>query len=304
MPSMPLQTRTIHFRKTKNIDITNFITDVACSHLVEGNHRDLDVNDLTTLYNSTLQNILNQHAPLMQKTVRIHPNSEWFNDHLRQLKLSKRRLETIWKDNQNDITFENFKIARNFYTSECDNAKRIYFSKLFNDCNRDKRKIYSLIDDLTKIDSNRMYPEENSEQIVADNFGSFFQNKINNITANINTIVQHESLRNPVSYALGHSDVCMDRFNVFADEEIKTLIMKSPNKSSYLDPLPTKLLKQCIDILIPVITEIVNKSLMSGCFPDILKNAIVTPIMKNYKSGTIYTNYRPISNLPFLSKII
>ena len=93
-------------------------------------------------------------------------------------------------------------------------------------------------------------------------------------------------------------------FNVFSDEEIKTLIMKSPNKSSSLDPLPTQLLKQCIDILIPVITEIINKSLKSGCFPDILKNAIVTPIMKNYKSGTIYTNYRPISNLPFLSKII
>ena len=149
-----------------SVMVTNFITDLAGSHLVEGNHRDLDVNDLTALYNSTLQNVLNQHAPLMQKTVRIHPNSEWFNDHLRQLKLSKRRLETIWKDNQNDITFQNFKIARNFYTSECDNAKRIYFSKLFNDCNGDKRKNYSLIDDLTKIDSNRMYPEENSEQIL------------------------------------------------------------------------------------------------------------------------------------------
>ena len=89
---------------------------------------------------------------------------------------------------------------------------------------------------------------------------------------------------------MGHSGECMDSFNVFSDEEIKALIMKSPNKSSSLELLPTQILKQCIGTLIPVITDIVNKSLKSGCFPDILKNAIVTPIMKNYKSGTIYTN--------------
>ena len=49
----------------------------------------------------------------------------------------------------------------------------------------------------------------------------------------------------------------------------------------------------------------VNASLVSGIFPSCLKYAIVTPLLKKNNLGPlVFENYRPISNLPFLGKIL
>ncbi|MGB5557614.1 MAG: reverse transcriptase family protein, partial [Paracoccaceae bacterium] len=82
-------------------------------------------------------------------------------------------------------------------------------------------------------------------------------------------------------------------------------IMKSPTKSCILDPIPTSLTKQHLDDLVPIVTDIVNASLSTGSVPSQFKQAVVTPLLK--KSGldcNVLKNYRPVSNLPFISKIL
>jgi hypothetical protein len=87
-------------------------------------------------------------------------------------------------------------------------------------------------------------------------------------------------------------------------DEIIKLVNQSPNKQCDLDPIPTFLLKQCIDILAPVITSIVNRSLHSGIFPDSFKLAIIRPLLKKPSlDKDQFNNYRPVSNLSFLSKL-
>ena len=56
--------------------------------------------------------------------------------------------------------------------------------------------------------------------------------------------------------------------------------MKSPTKSCLLDPWPTFLVKECIDILFPSITKLVNCSLSEGFVSGGFKKAIVTPLIK------------------------
>ena len=69
--------------------------------------------------------------------------------------------------------------------------------------------------------------------------------------------------------------------------------------------LPTFLLKECIGELIPVITQIINKSLTSGYVPESFKSAVITPLLKKSSLDIDnLTNYRPVSNLPFLSKVL
>ena len=83
------------------------------------------------------------------------------------------------------------------------------------------------------------------------------------------------------------------------------LVLKSPTKSCALDPITTGLLKACIDSLVPVVTRIVNESLESGTVCDILKQAVVTPLLKKPNlDSNMLENYRPVSNLPFISNII
>ena len=86
---------------------------------------------------------------------------------------------------------------------------------------------------------------------------------------------------------------------------LQTIIESMPRKSCHLDPLPTKLLKECIDELLLAILHIVNLSLLNGNFPDELEVACVTPILKSESfDKDDVTNFRPVSNLSFLSNLI
>jgi len=69
--------------------------------------------------------------------------------------------------------------------------------------------------------------------------------------------------------------------------------------------MPTWLTKDCLDVLISPITNRVNKSLSLGAFPKSIKAALGKPLIKNHTMGcNILNNYRPVSNLTFLSKVI
>ena len=82
--------------------------------------------------------------------------------------------------------------------------------------------------------------------------------------------------------------------------------MKSPNKSCSLDPWPTFLVLEYLDILITPITSIINASLEQGKCPNFYKQAHVTPILKKKLSlyKEMFKNYRSVSNLNFISKIL
>ena len=72
-----------------------------------------------------------------------------------------------------------------------------------------------------------------------------------------------------------------------------------------MDPIPTSLVLDCISVLLTPITNIVNYSLQEGSFPSCFKTAHVTPLLK--KAGldkNILKNYRPVSNLSYISKLI
>ena len=76
------------------------------------------------------------------------------------------------------------------------------------------------------------------------------------------------------------------------------------NKYCELDPIPTELLKKCTEDLLPLITKIINLSLSLGDMPEELKEAIIKPLLKKIGLELIDKNYRPVSNLSFISKLI
>jgi len=97
----------------------------------------------------------------------------------------------------------------------------------------------------------------------------------------------------------------LDTFSPASDEEIKKIIMSTKTTQCSLDPIPTKLLKDCIDVLLPIMTRIVNLSLSSGVMPTSLKKPLVNPLLKKlHLLLEILKNFRPVSNLAYLSKLI
>ena len=79
----------------------------------------------------------------------------------------------------------------------------------------------------------------------------------------------------------------------------------APTKSCLFDPWPTFLIKECIDTLLPSLTKLFNRSLTEVCVPDAFKSAVVTPLIKkpNLASDDL-KNFRPVSGLSFMSKLV
>jgi hypothetical protein len=103
-----------------------------------------------------------------------------------------------------------------------------------------------------------------------------------------------------------HGEQChLDRLVPVSVKSVTEIILAFPAKSCGLDPLPTPLLKKFLSVLAVPITRIVNASLASGLVTDSLKHTVITPLIKKSSlDPQDFSNYRPVSRLPFLSKLI
>ena len=86
--------------------------------------------------------------------------------------------------------------------------------------------------------------------------------------------------------------------------EVSSIIYKMSSKSCELDAIPTTVLKQILPDVIGVITKIVNISLTTGAFSQSWKTAVICTLLKKVGLELIPRNYRPVSNLCFLSKVV
>ena len=72
-----------------------------------------------------------------------------------------------------------------------------------------------------------------------------------------------------------------------------------------LDPLPASIMRKCYSSLVPIVRRVINLSLSSGLLPKELKVALLSPILKKLNADfEQFSNFRPVSNLKFLSKLI
>ena len=95
----------------------------------------------------------------------------------------------------------------------------------------------------------------------------------------------------------------LKNFSPLSCDEVQKEILSMNNKTCELDHIPTQVLKRILPIILGAITDIVNISLSTGSFACNWKTAIVKPLLK--KPGLdLEKNYRPVSNLSFLSKLV
>ena len=177
-------------------------------------------------------------------------------------------------------------------------AKSVYYNNLLADA--DIKKVFSALQSLLNKSPTKL-PVHTSASDLADRFASFFKTKVKKVRESLLVINGHLG-----SYEESYiSCDAFDKFDLVSSEDIHSLIMASPNKSCLLDPLPVWLIKENISILLPYITSIVNSSLNTGIFPSTLKEAVLVPLLKKTNlDRNVFSNYRPVSNVPFFSKII
>ncbi|KAJ8038928.1 hypothetical protein HOLleu_16491 [Holothuria leucospilota] len=201
------------------------------------------------------------HAPERTKTVLMKPVLPWYNDKINDLKREKRKAERIRRRTKTDTDFQTYKSKLNEYTSKLNQARRDFYSKAISDTLGNSKKLFQIMDKiLDRKPASPLSPHKDAE-ILACNFGELFTDKINKIRQELDT----QTVINLPDFA---RDVPVwSTFKTLSEDDIRKLVIKANSTHCKLDPLPTWLLKENIDVFLSALTKIVNMSLQNGQFP-------------------------------------
>jgi hypothetical protein len=253
-----------------------------------------------SLYDVTLRDNLDRFAPKKTLTITVRTNSPWINNDIIQAKRLRRKCESTWRRTGLQVHRDLYTNQRDSVNSMIQKAKVQYYQDKILECEQDQKSLFKIDDGLRKCTPKQTI--NLSECHDAADFNCFFLEKISNIHAALDKC----TLAKP-----SHADpnprctASFDNFTAVTQEEVINVVNKSPSKTSSLDPWPTWMVKAHMSTLAPVIQVITNTSLTTGVFPSEWKKALVNPLLKKPKlDPTVLSNYRPVSNLQFVSKVV
>ena len=273
-----------------------------------------DPNDNYNILLEELKKAIDKHMPM--KTVKFdkyrHKKETWitsgilksirYKDKLyRQLKMTDPLIP------QYNFLKTNLKTYSTILKRNIRLAKNMYYTNMFYKSKNDSKKTWKQINDL--ISSRNQYKQHNyfktNDSIltdhtdIANNFNSYFTN----IGPNLPNKILNVNPMNPLSY-LNTLDNNVFHFQDIDESIVEQIIdnFSSKNSCGY-DGISLRLLKFCKLTIIKPLMLIIRQVLNTGIFPEKLKIAKVIPIFKK-RDEELFSNYRPISILPAISKII
>lgn len=298
--------RTINSRCFKQFNDNDFVQTVKNINWSQI-HDIEDVNHALETWQSLFIDACDRHAPFKEKRIKGHCLPQWINSDF--LKLTKDRDYYFNKAHKTNSP-EDWNMAK-CLRNKCNNLRNKLKKNYCNDAIvnnvHDSKTLWKTIKKIIPSSSkSNVLPNVNSTDDVnfkctADKFNKYFTSIGNELGKKFDNDVNVRCTCNSVC-----SDQCNSKFQ-FQDISSKFVLNQiysmQNDKSTGLDQFNVKLLKLAAPYISNSLAFICNLSLRNGTFPDLWKKAKVTPI---YKSGdkSDVGNYRPISVLPILSKII
>jgi len=262
-----------------------------CSDLVSLDNS-ASTDDLVKLYRDVMTNLLNKHCPMVKVRRKVKPMTPWFDADCRAARRCARSAERRFRRKRTAANkcnwAEKLKVMRGLYEDKNNNYWRAQISASKGDSKRLWRTLDGV---LGKVES------DDTGALTADDFATYFNDKVE--------LVRQSTASTPL-YDVPHKVTpVLDQWTVVTVDEVEKLIGSALNKTCQLDPAPTWLVKDMRGLLSPFFALLFNRSLASGVFPTEFKEAIVRPLLK--KAGldaADMKNFRPVSNLSFLSKLL
>ena len=275
---------TITTRNWKSLNLDQLNSDIMDADLGISSN---SVSECVHHYDHTLHNLIDIYAPARNKTILLRPRAPWFTYDLSLEKRKKRCLERRYR---NTGTTEDALLFREQSARYCQllstTRETLYNSKIVENAG-DRKGLFSVVNKLLHRKIETPLPAYDNLNELTNRFANFFINKIRNIRCELGDVLPYKE----------------SEISTAASCEL-TVFSKSNNKCCSLDPIPTWLFKNCLPSLLPIVTNIVNQSLES-IMPSSYKEAVLTSILKKPNMDPeVLKNYRPVSNIPYVSKLI
>ena len=314
----------IKYRNYKNIDEVSFKRELAHT---------LQVNDTENMnydkFKKLFLTVLNNHAPQKEKLIRGN-NAPFMNKILSKAFMKRSKLKNKYNKFPTEENKSFYNKQRNFCVNLLRKEKRNYYNNLdtniFNDNKKFWQRVRPFFSDKQKIIQKEFILIEKDEVItnekeVAEKMNNFFIETIEDLQiesftpTNVNTINPNNIIENIILKYEMHPSILKIKeyimleekqfsFTLTSQEELQKEIEKVDSKKATVEnDIPIKMLINTSDIVSNYLTTICNDSKTGQIFPESLKLADIIPIHKK-EDRTNKENYRPVSLLPIVSKLL
>ena len=292
-------------------NFSNYDQQVFCDDLENCGWNDVlneeEVNSAWMKWKVLFLSVCNKHAPVRRKIMR-GMKCPWLQAATKKLMNERDFVLRKARRSGSEVDWSMYRRLRNQVSNRIKIEKRRYQRNEISD-NMDNPKSFWKImknifpGDKEKITTPKSIKTDDGKTVIdqptiARSFNEFFTGAVSRLlqTAGLSTSVR------PFSSGKFTSErfILQPISEEFILKQLRDLKVK---KATGLDGIPARFLKDSAAVIAPTVTFLVNLSLSTGSVPDEWKKARVVPL---YKSGgrENMDNYRPISILPVLSKIL
>ena len=204
--------------------------------------------------------------------------ASWFNSDIKGAIRARRKAESKWRDTNSQQDFRALKVARNHTRYLMNSAHRDYFSNLIAENSSNQRQLFrttnSLLCELSDVSFSDNIPPDH----LANIFGNYFVQKIGRIYDSLNALQSSEPLDGDDDAPADSMDACANcvdpvpreragfpNFKTLTQDQVSLIIGKAVMKSCPLDPAPTSVVLQVLDVLSPVVTCMINTGVNLVC---------------------------------------
>ena len=280
------------------------IDSSSLDDITDGNDIYIEIKELIM----KSKNIASTEMTLKSRAKPINPwmTNNILHDMKRRDKLHKKLRKAICTREQQELLRNQYKSLRNKINNEIREAKRKYFEKDIEGVKHNMKQVWKKVNEALgkrskTNDVERLFDSFDAEtdeqkQILIDNMSTYYNKIVHERVHTCNNILLTGNVANRQCQTIYIPPA--------TEEEINNIILEQKNsKATGWDKIKPIDLKDVLANISSPITRMVNYTLKYGKIPTQLKQSIVRPLYKEGKRND-FKNYRPISLLPIVSKVM
>jgi Reverse transcriptase (RNA-dependent DNA polymerase) len=312
-PKKHFAPKIIHTRNYENLDSPLILKALQRESLYKSIFDAINVNTKLRLFTNICLSQIDTFCPTITRRIKSRITSPWFDKTIDALCHQTLNLKR-------KINKSNLKIRQNPDSESLVNIRNLLLVEYKKLRNARNGAIKQSSNSFYKLKFNAAVTPKQSWLIYKTLIGDNVQpKKIISLNSDITNITDPQGIAECLADAFAvkksdptiflinyHKSIIVDSLtDITIDSEyIISLISNTKGDSaSGIDGLPTKIIKKFINEFEPVISDIFRNSFLSGIFPNEWKSATITPFLKKDGQALDPLSYRPISTLPFLSKV-
>ncbi|KAK3528498.1 hypothetical protein QTP70_000473 [Hemibagrus guttatus] len=255
----------------------------------------LPLDSATDTLLSSLSSTMDLLCPLSTICKKNSSTAPWLSDVLRNNRRELRSAARKWKKSKLDTDLISYCTLLSKFSLYVTSAKTSFYKEKLETSAQDPQKLHNIFSSLLNPPA-----PPSPFSMTAKDFATFYTEKIERICQTLMSLPTSSTSNSQHS-----ATPSLTQLSTVAAEEVLQITRSCNPTTCPLDPIPSAMLQTISPDLLPFIITVINGSLTSGHVPTVFKKARVIPILKKPAlDPSDISNYRPVSLLSFLSKIL